>query len=206
MAQFKKVYIPCDAIERHEEFECYYEDGALMCTAKGDFKSEKDKVFLYGYSGGLIARIKPDNKALTMDIRVDKWTYRLRTYVIFKHYFFEGMLWQMFGSISTGRANFRNEDTGKNDVHIVRLKSWNSLGPCYEVRVKEVHQLRPATAATIAMMIKEHYRGLSEGEGDEKMNAIKKLWRTINDTGYTYEQLVERGDIIPREQMPQHQE
>ena len=31
------------------------------------------------------------------------------------------------------------------------------------------------------------------------MNPVKKLWRLINDTGYTYDQLVARGDIVPRE-------
>ena len=195
----KKIYIPVDGIQRHEEFECWYEDGSLFCTVTGDFKAETDKVHLLGRTGGEIARIKPDHKALTMDVRVDKWTYRLRTYVIFKHYFFEGMLWQMFGSISNGRANFRNEDTSKNDVHIVRLRDFKGHGPCYEVRVKEIHKLRPAAAATVAMMVKEYYKGLSEGEGDEKMNPVKKLWRLINDTGYTYEQLVARGDIVPRE-------
>ena len=65
--------------------------------------------------------------------------------------------------------------------------------------MKEIHKLRPAAAATVAMMVKEYYKGLSEGEGDEKMNPVKKLWRLINDTGYTYDQLVARGDIVPRE-------
>ena len=133
----KKIYIPVDGIQRHEEFECWYEDGSLFCTVTGDFKAETDKVHLLGRTGGEIARIKPDHKALTMDVRVDKWTYRLRTYVIFKHYFFEGMLWQMFGSISNGRANFRNEDTSKNDVHIVRLRDFKGHGPCYEVRERD---------------------------------------------------------------------
>lgn len=195
----KKIYIPVDGIERHEEFECWYEDGSLFCTVKGDFKKETDKVHLIGRTGGEIARIKPDHKALQYACRVDKWTYNLRTHVIYKHYFLEGMMWQMFGSISNGRANFRNEDTSKNDVHIVRLKDFMNHGPCYEVRVKDIHKLRSAAVATVGMMVKEHYRGLSEGEPNEKMNYVKKLIRLINDTGYTYEQLIARGDIIPRE-------
>ena len=54
-------------------------------------------------------------------------------------------------------------------------------------------------------MIKEHYRGLSEGEPGEKMYIFKQLWRQINDTGYTYEELVKRGDIVPREQVEEAQ-
>lgn len=199
----KKVYIPVDGIARHEEFECWYEDGTKFATVTGDFQKETDKVHILGRTGGEIARIKPDHKALSMDVRVDKWTYTLRTHVIFKHYFFQGMLWQMFGSPSNGRANFRNEDTSKNDVHIVRLKDFMGHGPCYEVRVKDIHKLRPAAGACIAIMIKEHYRGLSEGEPGEKMNAVKRLWRQINDIGYTYEELIKRGDIVPREKVEQ---
>lgn len=47
----KKVYIPVDGIDRHEEFECWYEDGERFATVKGDFNKETDKVHILGRTG-----------------------------------------------------------------------------------------------------------------------------------------------------------
>lgn len=188
-----KIYLPVDGVDKRHNFEGWYEDGSLFCTVESKWESEKDKVEICGRTGGEIARIKPDHKAIQYDVRVDKWTYTLRTHTIFKHYFFEGMLWQMFGSISNGRANFRNEDTSKNDVHIVKLKEFKDKGPCYEVKVNDVNKLRPAAAAVIAMMYKESYKGLSEGEGEKIKGLINRWQHFMGDKGYTYEELYPEG-------------
>ena len=191
---FKKVYIPCDAIARKEDFEIWYEDGALFANVKSPWESEKSKVDFIGRSGGLIARIKPDYKALAYDIRVDEWTYTLFTYTIFRHYFFQGMLWQMLGSISSGKAEFKNENTERKDVTITRM-NFKGHGECYEVRVRDLDKLRAAAAVTVGMMIKEEYKGLSSGEPNDKAGFLKKMVRNVWERGYTYEEIQENPDI-----------
>lgn len=186
---FKKIYIPTDAIAKREDFDAWYEDGDFFCHVESkDWNSEKSKIELLGKTGGEIARIKPDYKALSYDIRVDKWTYTLHTYTIFKHYFFEGMLWQMHGSVSNGHANFVNENTKKKDMLVTTAKKFKDGRDCYEVKVKDLSKLRPAAAVVIAMMIKEDFKGLSEGEPDENAKLFKKAKRFFLEPGLTYEE------------------
>lgn len=185
----RKIFLPVDGMDNRKNFEGWYEDGSLFCTVESKWEKETDKVEICGRTGGEIARIKPDHKAIKYAVRVDRWTYTLRTHLIFKHYFFDGMKWQMFGSISNGRANFRNEDTSKNDVHISIVKNFLDKGPCYEVVVKDVNKLRPAAAAVLAMMYKESYRGLSEGEGNEKLPLGRKIRHFFDDQGFTPEEV-----------------
>ncbi|MDO4501958.1 MAG: hypothetical protein Q4D06_02135 [Coriobacteriia bacterium] len=191
---FKKVYIPINALEGKQNFEMWYEDGALFATAESDWASEKSIVNIIGRSGGLIARIKPDHKALEYAIRVDEYTYRLITHTIFKHYFFEGMKWQMYGSISNGNASFVNEDNGKKDCLIRTVDSFRHHGPCYEVKVKDLSKLRSAVSVVLGMMIKEHHKGLSTGENDPKASFIKKFKRNFLEVGVTYEELQKDPD------------
>lgn len=188
---FKKIYIPTDAIQKREDFDVWYEDGDLFCHVKSkDWSSEKSKIELLGRTGGEVARIKPDYKALTYDIRVDKYTYTLHTYTIFKHYFFEGMLWQMHGSVSNGHANFENENTKKKDMLVTTAKHFHEGQDCYEVKVKDLSKLRPAAAAVIGMMVKEDFKGLSEGEPDENAKWTKKLKRYFWEEGIPYEAIL----------------
>lgn len=191
---FKKIYIPVNAIEQKGDFDLWYEDGALFATAKSPWENEQTKVDIIGRTGGLIARIKPDHKALEYSIRVDEYTYRLITHTIFRHYFFEGMKWQMHGSISNGSASFVNEDNGKKDCIIRKVDSFRNHGECYEVKVKDLSNLRAAAAVTVGMMIKEHYKGLSTGEPDPKASLIKKFKRNFLEVGVTYEELLKNPD------------
>lgn len=191
---FKKVYIPANALATKEDFDIWYEDGAVFATAKSDWQSEKSIVDVIGRSGGLIARIKPDHKALEYAIRVDEYTYRLITHTIFRHYFFEGMKWQMNGSIDNGSACFVNEDNGKKDCLIRRVDSFRNHGCCYEVKVKDLSKLRAAATVVLGMMIKEHHKGLSSGEPDPKASLVKKFKRNFLDIGVTYEELLANPD------------
>jgi hypothetical protein len=192
--EIKKVFIPIDGVSRREDFPIWYEDGYEFATvhSENNWQSEKDRVQLLGSTGGQIARIKPDFRALTYDVRVDMYTYVLKTYTIFKHYFVLGMLWQMYGSISNNKSTFINENTKKNDVYIYRLEDFKGRGPCYEVRVRNLNKLRPAAASTVAMMIKEDFRGLSIGEPDPKENLLIKMKKFVLETGYTPEEIQAR--------------
>ena len=196
MAQktIKKVYIPIDAIERHEDFTIWYEDGYDFCTvhSEGDWKSEKDRIMMRSCIGGMIAYIKPDFRALTYDIQCDRYTYTLKPYTIFKHYHFQGMQWQMYGSPSDGKAHFLNEMTIKKDVYVFKVDGFKGHGPCYEVRVRDLNKLRPAVAAIVGILIKEHWRGLSIGEDDPTENLFIRLKKFVLETGYTPEQIEER--------------
>ena len=192
--EIKKLFIPTDGVSRREDFPIWYEDGYEFATVHSEngWQSEKDRVQLLGSTGGQIARIKPDFRALTYDVRVDMYTYVLKTYTIFKHYFVLGMLWQMYGSISNNKATFINENTKKKDVYIYRIDDFKGRGPCLEVRVRNLNRLRPAAAATVAMMIKEDFVGLSLGEPDPKENLLVKLKKFFLETGYTYEEIQAR--------------
>ena len=82
--KFNKVYGPVDALARHEDFDTWYEDGDLFLhfACKKGWKSEKDRVQIFGRMGGQVGEIKPDNRALVYDIMYERFTYRLHTYVI----------------------------------------------------------------------------------------------------------------------------
>ena len=192
--EIKKVFIPIDGVARREDFPIWYEDGFEFATVHGEsgWQSEKDRVQLLGCTGGQIARIKPDFRALTYDVRVDMYTYVLKTYTLFKHYFLLGMLWQMYGGLQDEKCTFINENTKKKDVYIYRLNDFKGRGPCYEVRVRNLNKLRPAAACTVAMMIKEEFRGLSIGEPDPNENLLLKLKKFVLETGYTYEEILAR--------------
>lgn len=188
---FKKVYIPVDAISRHEDFEAWYEDGDFFFRAESDWQDEGSKVKFISRHGAEMAKIKPDNNCLNYDVRVERYTYTLHTYLIFRHYFCEGMLWQMHGSPSKGHASFINENTDKRDVQI-SIVNFKDKGPCYEVKVKDVGKLRIAAVVIVAILIKEEYKGLSEGERNEDAHWYRKVKQYFLEKGLTYEE-VESG-------------
>lgn len=204
MPKNNKIYIPADAIAKHEDFDTWYEDGALFYrfeSPKG-WSSEKDKVIILGRMGGQVGTIKPDSKTLTYYLSIERWEYALRTYIIFKHYGLEGMLWDIKGSLTELPIDFIGEHgTSKEDVRYtkdvhVSLVKFNGQ-PCYEVRVKDLAVLRMAVVAVVAMAIKEEWKGYSEGEGDvEKGSLFARAKRSLLETftrrgPISYEELVQ---------------
>ena len=200
--QFKKVYIPVDAIARREDFECWYEDRMLFCTVKSlnkekPWSDEHDKVALISRHEAEMARIKPDYKSLNYALRVERWDYILHTYVIYSHYFIEGMMWQVNKSPIDAPLTIYNEGYDRKDVRI-RKVDFADKGECYEVAVKDVSRLRVAVTSVIAILIKEEFRGLSEGEPDPKMKWHKKLANYFVEKGYSFNNLAASG-AIPEE-------
>ncbi|MCQ2752261.1 MAG: hypothetical protein MJ189_04105, partial [Coriobacteriales bacterium] len=181
-----------------KDFDIFYEDNDLFATVKSDWNSEKSKVDLIGSSNELRARIKPDFKALTYDVQVDRFTYTFKTYHIFRYYFLEGMKWEMFSSISTGHANCVNQDDHRKDVLVALVKDFRGLGPCYEVRVKDISKLRAAVAFIVCIMIKEDYKGLSVGL-PAKRNTWGKFKYWLFDKGYTYEESLQVPEELIRQ-------
>ena len=197
--QFKKIYIPVDAISRHEDFECWYEDRTLFCTVKSlnkenPWSDEHDQVALISRHDAEMGRIKPDYKSLTYSLRMERWTYTLHTYTIFSHYFIEGMMWQINKSPLEAPFTFYNEGYDRKDVRL-RITNFDDKGPCYEVAVKDVSRLRVAVISVIAILIKEEYRGLSEGEPSVKEKWYRKLVNTFNDKTYSFSDLAATGQI-----------
>lgn len=200
--QFKKVYIPVDALSKREDFECWYEDRMLFCTVKSlakenPWSDEHDQVALISRHNAEMARIKPDYKSLNYGLRVERWDYTLHTYVIFSHYFVEGMMWQVNKSPIDAPFTFYNEGYDRKDVRL-RITKFADKGECYEVAVKDVSRLRVAVTAVIAILIKEEFRGLSEGEPDPKMKWHKKLINYFGEKGYSFNDLAATG-AIPEE-------
>ena len=181
--------MPINAVDDREDFQLWYADGDLFLTVKGDWKSEKDKVHIYSRHGGEMGRIKPDPNGVVMYVGVERYEYELHTYTIFEHYFFKGMLWDIYGCIDDPPLDFRNEGTGKLDVRISRVK-FRDHGMCYEIKVKDLSKLRIAACAVIAMKIKESFKGRSEGEPDDSVKGLAKLKKRIFDSkGFTYEEI-----------------
>lgn len=191
-----RVYMPIDAVDTREDFQLWYADGDLFLTVKSTngWKEEKDRVEIYSRHGGQMARIKPDVNGVVMNVGVERYEYELHTYTIFEHYFFKGMLWDIYGCIDDPPLDFRNEGTGKLDVRISKVK-FRDKGTCYEIKVKDLAKLRIAACAVIAMKIKESFLGRSEGEPEEDMGTFKKLKKKLLDPkGITYEEIMAKKE------------
>ena len=59
-----KAYMPKDALARHEDFDVWYPDGELFLSIRGTWRSEHDKVLIFGRMGGEMGAIKPDARRL----------------------------------------------------------------------------------------------------------------------------------------------
>lgn len=188
-----RVYMPVDAVDKREDFNLWYADGDVFLTVKSDWQSEKDRIAIFNRMGGELGRIKADNRQLIYHVGVERYEYELHTYTIFEHYFFKGMLWDIFGCIDKPPLDFQNEGTGKIDARIGKVKFMDK-GLCYEIKVKDLAKLRIAACCTIAMKVKESYLGKSEGEPDEDMSSWKKFKKriTLSDKGIPYEEIVAR--------------
>lgn len=191
----KKLFIPKDAIERHEDFCAYYEDGDVCLTFRGPWESEKDKVLIFTRFGGEGGSIKPDLNMVDYLIKLERYSYTLQTFVLFKHYYVVGMLWDIWGSPSDPPFTCEREATAEGDIakdmRVKLVDDFRGMGPHFEVRVAEIHKLRIAAVVLVAMLIKEYYKGLSEGEEDPH----KPFWQKIRDNafgkkGLTYEEVL----------------
>lgn len=194
-----KVYLQKDALSRHEDFDVWYGDGDLALSARGTWSDESDKICLIGRMGGEIGRIKPDHNTLAYTIRVERYEYVLHTLRIFEHYEIEGMLWQVNGTLSDPPLSFVNEKTHKEDVH-VRLTDFKDWGPCYEIRVTDIAKLRIATAAVIAIGVKEAYKGKSEGEKCADATKLARVREFLFPTkGTAYADLLKEEKRVPEQ-------
>lgn len=191
-----KVYIPKDAITRHENFEVWYADGETFLSFKGDWSCEHDRAFIFGRMGGEMGQIKPDAKNLTYYLKLERWEYVFHTLHIFKHYYINGMKWYVDGSLSNPPFDFALEEGQEKDGH-VRVVDFLDRGECYEVKVRDVAKLRIAVAAVVAMGIKEEYKGLSEGEKDPAASRLTRIknW-CFAGNGIPYEKLVEKDELV----------
>lgn len=192
--KFNKIYIQQDAIARHENFDAWYEDGDvfLQFECKDGWKSEKDQVQIMGRMGGQVGLIRPDHRALAYFIRYERWEYILHTIVIEHHYFIEGMVWDLYGSPSKPPCDIVEETlTSFNHkaVHI-KLVNFRDKGMCYEVHVPEIEKLRIAVASLVAILIKEEWKGNSEGNDYAPPGFLNNLKsRVFENKGFTYDEV-----------------
>lgn len=192
--KFNKVYFPVDAVAKHEDFDSWYEDGDifLQFKCKKGWKAEKNQVQIMGRMGGEVGCIKPDNNVLNYYIRYERYEYILHTYVIEHHYYIEGMVWDLYGCASKPPFNFVEETLTSYEhkaVH-VKTKEFKNHGLCYEVHVPDLRKLRIAVACVVAILIKEEWKGLSEGEEWESANLLERLkGRIFENKGHSYQEI-----------------
>lgn len=189
-----KVYVNRNAISQHEDFDVWYADGDPFLSFKGAWTRENDKVRIFGRMGGEMGCIKPDAKALTYYLKLERWEYVLHTRRIYEDYYVNGMKWQINGSFKKLPLDFLLEDSLDKDVH-VRLATFKDKGDCIEIKAKDVEKLRIAVAAVIAIGIKEEYCGLSEGLRNPDASKLQKAknW-FFAGRGKTYEQLLKEEE------------
>lgn len=193
--KFNKVYIPVDALSRHEDFDTWYEDGDLFLhfECKKGWKSEKDRVQIIGRMGGQVGEIKPDNYGLVYFIRYERYEYKLHTYVIGHHYYVEGMVWDLYGSFNEPPFNLVEETLtsyNRKSVRVRRVEKFRNHGACLEVHVPELEKLRIAVASIVAIGLKEEWKGKSEGEDREIGSFFQRMKsRIFENKGFTYEEI-----------------
>lgn len=194
--KFNKIYIQQDAIAKHEDFDVWYEDGDVFLhfESKEGWKREKDKVQIIGRMGGQVGLIKPDNRVLNYFIRYERFEYIMHPIVIERHYFIEGMVWDMYGCAHKPPVNIVEETLTSFEhkaVHI-KLVNFKDKGMCYEVHCHELEKLRIAVASFVAILIKEEWKGLSEGNDYAPPGLLNNLkHRVFENKGFTYEQVQE---------------
>ena len=131
------VYLSKDAFARHEDFDVWYADGDVFLSIRGTWSSEHDKATIFGRMGGEMGRVKPDPKALTYYLKLERWEYVFHTLHLFKHYYVNGMRWNIDGTLSNPPFDFVNEDDFKKEVHVA-LVPFKDHGECFEIRAKEI--------------------------------------------------------------------
>lgn len=198
MKKNNRVYLPADALERHEDFDVWYEDGDPFLSFKGAWTSERDKIMIVGRMGGEMGHIKADAQTLTYYLKLERWEYAFHTLRIFQNYYVQGMRWMINGSLSNPPFDFINEDTSKQEGH-VRILDFKDRGTCFEIKVDDVAKLRIATAAVVAMGIKEAYKGKSEGLKDPDASKVQKFKRWMFEgRGLTYDQMQKASEGVSK--------
>lgn len=193
--KFNKIYLPVDALARHEDFDTWYEDGDLFLhfASKKGWQSEKDKVQIYGRMGGQVGEIKPDNYTLVYFIRYERYEYKLHTYVIGHHYYIEGMVWDLYGSFNEPPFSLVEETLtsyNRRSVRVRRVENFKNHGACLEIHVPELEKLRIAVACIVAIGLKEEWKGKSEGEDREIGSRLQRIKsRILDNKGYTYDEI-----------------
>lgn len=188
--KYKKVYMQVDSIKNHRDFNVWYEDGDLFLSFTGTWTSEHDRVTIFGRMGGEMGCIKPNPNSLFYYIKLERWEYVFHTIRLFEQYYVEGMLWQIEGTLTNPPFSFNHEGGYNNDVR-VSIVNFQDKGDCYQISVRDVEKLRIATAAVVAMAIKEEYKGLSEGAEPQNPTLIDRAKRFLfSGKGITYEQLL----------------
>lgn len=167
---------------------------SLQFKSKEGWKREKDKVQIMGRMGGQVGLIKPDNHVLNYYIRYERWEYILHTFVINHHYYIEGMVWDLYGCAHEPPCTFVEETLTsfeRKAVHI-KLVNFKDKGMCYEIHAHELEKLRIAVAAFVAILIKEEWKGLSEGNDYTPAGLLNNLKsRIFENKGFTYEEVQE---------------
>ena len=193
--KFNKVYIQKDALSRHEDFDTWYEEGSIFYSfkCKKGWQSEKDIVEAYRDGAKQPSgRIKPDNRCLNYMIMCERYEYIMHPYVIEKHYYIEGMLWDLYGSYYDPPFDLVAETKtsyNKKDVH-VKERLLKGKGLCYEIHVPDLEKLRVAVLAVVAIGLKEEWKGLSEGEDVRGNTWLERLKdRVFENKGLTYDQI-----------------
>lgn len=198
--KFNKVYIQQDAvknaIENKQEFDAWYEDGDVFVhfQSKKGWTREKDPTEIIDRMGGEVGRIKPDNYTLVYDIRYERYDYRLHTYVINKHYYIEGMVWDLYGCAHEPPCKIVEETLTSFNHKVVHIKlvNFKNKGMCYEIHVPELEKLRIAVASFVAILLKEEWKGKSEGEEYTPPGFLNNLKsRVFENKGFTYEEIQE---------------
>lgn len=193
--KYNKVYLQKDALQRHEDFDTWYEDGSLFYhfTNKKGWTAEKQIVEAYREGAAQPSGIiKPDNRCLNYMITCERFEYIMHPYVIERHYYIEGMLWDMYGSFYNPPYDLFTETKtsyNKKDVH-VKERLVSGKGLCLEIHVPDLDKLRIAVLSIVAIGLKETWKGLSEGEdvrGDTWLERLKN--RVFENKGLTYNQI-----------------
>ncbi len=185
------IYIPVDALAKHEDFDIWYRDGDLAFRFTGDWTKESDKVRIWNRHGAECGsiRLDPESKSM-LYVKMERWEYKLHTYVLFEDYYFKGMLWKIQGSPSKAPFDFYSERSEKSEVRI-RKTTFKNHGECFEVKVRDLALLRVASAALVSIMLKEEYKGRSEGIENPDSTRLDKVKRFFKrDKGLTYEQVM----------------
>lgn len=200
--KFNKVFIQKDALARHEDFDTWYEDGTVFYhfTSKNDWSKEKDIVSAFREGAKQPSGIiKPDHRTLNYMITCERYEYIMHPYVIEKHYYIEGMLWDLYGSYAEPPFDLVVETKtsyNKKAVH-VKERLFKDHGLCYEIHVPNLEHLRVAVLALVAIGLKEEWKGLSEGEDVRGATIMERLKnRVFENKGLTYDQIkaLERED------------
>lgn len=193
--KYNKVFIEKDALARHEDFDTWYEDGTVFYhfTSKNGWTAEKDVISAYREGAKQPSGIiKGDHRTLNYLITCERYEYIMHSYVIEKHYYIEGMLWDLYGSYANPPFDLVVETKtsyNKKDVH-VKERLFKNHGLCYEIHVPDLEKLRVAVLSLVAIGLKEEWKGLSEGEDVRGATVLERLKnRVFENKGLTYEQI-----------------